>query len=133
MRKLAPVLLLFFITACTTTPADLLRTAQTPAQHAFALYGTFVVFEETVADIVERAGTPQVVKNALKAADAVAKPLADVMLVSARSYVAVEAQLANGDPDITFNDLKMALKELTLAIKFAGPSINALVSAVQNL
>lgn len=132
LRKLAPILVLVLV-ACTTTPADLIRTAQTPAQYAFALYGTFVVTEEAAAGIVENPGTPPVVVAIIRTADAIAKPAADTMLEAARAYVAVNARLKAGDNGVSLGDVSGALSLLITATQRAGPSIDALVKAIQNL
>ena len=128
---LVPVLL--FFTACTTTPADLFRTAQTPAQHAYALYGTFVVAEEAALKIVRNPVTPEAVVRVIQKADAIAKPAADVMLVAARTYVTLDAKFAAGDPGIQMSEVRATFTELQHALVIAGPAIDALVAAVQNV
>ena len=128
---LVPVLL--FFTACTTTPADLFRTAQTPAQHAYALYGTFVVAEEAALKIVQQTATPAVVIRVIQKADAIAKPAADIMLLSARTYVTLDAKFSAGDPGIQLSEVRATFSELQRAIVIAGPAIDALVAAVQNV
>lgn len=128
---IAPFLL--FITACTTTPADLFRTAQTPAQHAYALYGTFVVAEEAALKIVQNPSTPEAVVRVIQKADAIAKPAADVMLVAARTYVTLDAKFSAGDSGIQLSEVRATFTELQHAIVIAGPAIDALVAAVQNV
>ena len=129
---LVPVLMVF-VAACTTTPADLFRTAQTPAQHAYALYGTFVVAEEAALKIVQNPITPEAVVRVIQKADAIAKPAADVMLVAARTYVTLDAKFSAGDPGIQMSEVRATFTELQHALVIAGPAIDALVAAVQNV
>ena len=126
-------LIFLVVAACTTTPADLFKTAQTPAQHAYALYGIFVVTEEAALKIVSNPATPRVVIRVIQKADAIAKPAADVMLVAARTYVVLDSKFAAGDPGIQLSEVSATFLELQSAIIIAEPAINALVTAVQNV
>jgi hypothetical protein len=102
--------------------------AQTPEQTAYALYGTFVVFEELAASIVTDPATPASVKDVIKQADAVAKPAADGMIDAARQVIKIQTQLAAGTtPDEKLEIASTNLYGWTLEAK---PKILALQCAV---
>lgn len=108
-----------------TAPVE---TAQTPEQKAYALYGTFVVFEELAAVVVTDPVTPASVKVAIKTADATAKPAADAVLSSARQVIQIQTQLAEGKTPT--EKLEIANQNLLSWVVEAQPKILALQCAV---
>jgi hypothetical protein len=103
------------------------RAAQSSEQKAYALYGEFVVFEEQAAVLYQSSTASAKVKTALRAADAVAKPLADKLLDAAQSVLAIKLELDAGTT--TKDKLLIALQNLDRYITEAGPKIKALGSA----
>lgn len=70
--------------ACTVNPV---REAETYEQKAFALYGTYVIFQGKAAELVQSPTVSEPVKKALRDADRVAYPAAET-LVDAATTVA---------------------------------------------
>lgn len=121
------VLALAVVGGCKTLSAPF-QAAETPEQKAYALYGTFVVFEEVAASVATDPATPVAVKNAIKAADAEAKPDADSMISAARLVIKVQAQIAAGTtPD---QQLEIVNENLVGWVTEAQPKIVALQCAV---
>jgi len=119
------------LAGCST--ADPLKTAQTLEQKAFALYGTFVVYEEAGAEMILDPAVPDSVKVVIQQADSVAKPAADILVTVARETSVARAELAL-IPSETFRDkLVAAIAALQRAYWSAKPKIDALSLAVENL
>lgn len=115
------------LAGCKTLTAPV-ETAQTPEQKAYALYGTFVVFEELAAAIVKDPVTPVSVKEAIKTADNTAQPVANTMLDSARQVIQIQTQLAQGKTPT--EKLEIANQNLLSWVVAAQPKILALQCAV---
>jgi len=108
--------------------ANPLAAAKTIDQKAYALYGTFMAFEEVGATIVQAPAVPEVVKAAIRKADRIAKPVADSLLSALKQYVVIQQQLAVG---ATTNDkLAIATANLEKWVRDAEPLIQDLVKAV---
>ena len=73
------------------------KTANTPQQKAYALYGTFVEIEEQVADIVTTQEIDEEVLEAIKHADLAAKITFDMMLESAKTLTAHQQEFLIDD------------------------------------
>jgi hypothetical protein len=89
---------------------------------------------------IDQACAPTVPRGAVKAiaaADAIAKPLADSLVVAARQYAAAKADVdaaraAGATPTSQMlTAVSAGLSALTTAISEAQPSIEALVAAVK--
>ena len=115
------------LSACKTVTAPT-EVAQTPEQKAFALYGTFVVFEELAASVATDPTTPVEVKTVIKQSDATAKPAADALLASARQVIQIQAELAAGKTGT--EKLEVANQRLLAWVTEAQPKILALQCAV---
>lgn len=103
--------------------------ANTLEQKAYALYGSFVVFEEQAAVLVQKPGTSVSVKTALANADALAKPLAERLIDAAQSVLAIRLEIEAG---ASIQDkLVIALDNLDRYIAEAGPKIKALGQALK--
>jgi len=116
---------LFILCACAANPvAD----AQTPEQKAFALYGTFVVFEEEGAKLVASTEIPDTAKQAIRVADAKAKPVADNLYQAAQTVVEIKNQLSGKDAN---TDLATANANLLNWYSQLQPLYTNLVTAVK--
>ena len=74
------VALAMLIVACTANPV---KQAETFEQKAFALYGTYVIFQGEAAELVQDVATPERVKQALRDADKAAYPVAESLVDAA--------------------------------------------------
>lgn len=68
------------LAACLSNPV---KKAETFEQKAFALYGTYVIFQGRAADLVQDTTVPDQVKQALREADKVAYPAAESLVDAA--------------------------------------------------
>jgi hypothetical protein len=102
--------------------------AETPEQHAYALYGQFEIAEAVAADITEDPTTPQSVREAIATADAAAKPVADNLLAASRSVMKIRAEIAQGKS--TEEKLAVAITNLERWIADARPKIEALIASM---
>lgn len=68
------------LSACTANPV---KEAETFEQKAYALYGTYVIFQEKAAELVQDTTVPEKVKGGLRAADRVAYPVAESLVDAA--------------------------------------------------
>jgi hypothetical protein len=103
-------------------------TAETPEQHAYALYGQFVIGEEAAAKVNEDAATPQSVREAIAKADNAAKPVADSLLDAAGQVLVIRSQLSQGKS--SEEKLGIAITNLNNWIIEAKPLIENLTKAV---
>jgi len=123
------LLALFIATAIGCATVSPMAPAQTAEQRAFALYGTFVVAEETAADLVQLPGLGAAQKAAIKDADAKAKPVADALMDAAREVFKIRGELEAG---ATTNDkLAVAVANLERWVGEATPKVQALVDSVR--
>lgn len=125
---LIALLVLSALPGCATVSAPV-DAAETVEQKAFALYGTFVVFEELGATIVENRAIPLDVRRAIQSADQRAKPLADGLLDATFEVQSIRLQLEAGTN--TVERLDIATAELENWVTRAGPVIARLVAAVR--
>lgn len=113
------------VPGCASNPV---ASAQTVEQKAYAVYGTFVVMEESAAALKQDPNVITSVKQALVSADAKAKPSADALLQSLRDYEMASDALKAGRS--TSDQLSIATANLNAWITRATADVNALVSAV---
>jgi hypothetical protein len=131
MRRLLTIPLLILssiIAGCASNP---LKEAETAEQKAFAVYGTFVVAEETAAKLVLAPGVPANVKEALRRADREAKPAADALLAAAQEVILVRRELAAGTT--TEQKLQIATTNLLMWYESARPKVQALVDVIKGV
>lgn len=84
---------------CTTNPYKTAATAtpdNRPETIALASFAMFTIAEEAAADVKEMSGTPQNVKDALKAADAAAAPVAEQLRDAALEVKQIRATAIAG-------------------------------------
>lgn len=86
---------LFALAGCQS--ANPMRAAETPEQRAYAAYGTFVIAQETAADLVERDTIPRGVRLRIIQAEERAKPVADSLLDAYTEFLIVKAEFEAGD------------------------------------
>ena len=89
------LLLLTALAGCQS--ANPMRAAETPEQRAYAAYGTFVIAQETAADLVEDASIPDGVRLRIIQAEERAKPVADSLLDAYTEYLIIKAEFDAGD------------------------------------
>lgn len=89
------MLWLFALAGCQS--ANPVRVAETPEQRAYAAYGTFVIAQETAADLVEDASIPDGVRLRIISAEERAKPVADSLLDAYTEFLIVRAEFNAGD------------------------------------
>jgi hypothetical protein len=111
-----------------TAQKELLKEAQTPEETVYALYGSFVVYEEVAADLDTNAQTPADVKDTIRKLDATAKPAADSLQDAARSVIKIKAQVAAGGT--SGEKLDVVNANLAAWIAEAKPKITAFICAV---
>ena len=103
--------------------------AETVEQRAFAAYGTFVIFEEQAAKLIQSGELTSSTVRAIGRADAAAKPVADSLLDATLEFAAIRAEFEAGE---TGEDRFIsAMNELNGWVERAMPLINNLVSSVQ--
>lgn len=121
-RFLALVAAMIMVAACSSGGG---AKPQTLEQKAFGLYGTFVVAEEAAAKLVADPSVPEEAKVALRQADAVAKPAADLMQAAA---LQVSELRKADDPEA----LKDALQTLDFVMQEARVKIVHLIATVRD-
>lgn len=103
--------------------------AESPEQHAYALYGQFVIAEEAGAKLAEHPSTPSSVKQAIATADAAAKPIADNLLAAARDVMVIRSQVRAGTN--TEEKLTIAVANLDQWVSDLRPKLEDLIGAIQ--
>jgi hypothetical protein len=97
--KLVKYFILLFISFTIISCANFnaLSKAKNSEQRAYALYGSFVVFEELGASLITSSNVPLSIKRDIKKADAKTKPAADKLLAAVLQVQNVRAELAKGE------------------------------------
>lgn len=114
------------VAGCGLSP---LKQAETPEQKAYALYGTYVIFQEKAAELVQDSTTPDNVKQALREADRVAYPVAESLVEAVLEVEAIRQQVASG---VTSEErLTIAISNLSNIYFSAAPKLLEVVSAVK--
>lgn len=133
---LATVAMVIFA-ACKTTP---ISQAETFEQKAFALYGTYVIFQGKAAELVVDPTVPEQVKTALRDADKVSYPVAEQLVDAATEIGDIRAILEQcstaQEPDpscVPTNEqrLENAVVNLSSIYFSAQPILLDLVAAVK--
>lgn len=119
--------LTLMLPGCGTTTA--VKQAETPEQKAYALYGTYVIFQEKAAELVQDSTTPDNVKQSLRDADRMAYPVAESLVEAVLEVEAIRQQISSG---MTSEEkLTLALQNLSTIYFSAAPKLLAVVSAVK--
>lgn len=136
-RAMASMAAVVMLAACTANP---IAKAETFEQKAFALYGTYVIFQGKAAELVKDATVPDNVKQALRDADKVSYPVAEglvdaaVEVGSIRDRLNACPTLAEPDPAcVPTNEQRLAnaLTNLSSIYFSAQPILLNLVAAVK--
>lgn len=113
---------------CSNSPV---QEAESFEQKAFALYGTYVIFQEKSAELVQDSATPENVKQGLRDADKIAYPLAESLIEAALEVAAIREQLEVA-PDSAAR-LNIAIQNLSTIYFSAAPKMLAVISAVKGV
>lgn len=138
MRHAAVAFLVLFLASCSTTPVDIMDSAETVPQRAGATYGLWVIAQETAADIVVLPETPDSVVFAIADAEARVKPMVDAMRETYLAYKLkrdeVDALVEAGDPiaGTTLQELRDLLELLTQQVNRTEPEVNSFDSLVNS-
>jgi len=129
MKALSKVLLVaaaLAVSACALNP---FATARTLEQKSYALYGSFVIFEEQGAKMMLSTEVPNSVKFRLQQADSAAKPAVDALKDAADSVIAAKRQLAEGATDK--EKVSIAVANLSQWYYDAKPKVECLIRTVE--
>jgi hypothetical protein len=96
---------------------------------SYALYGSFVIFEEQGAKLIQSPEVPNSVKLKIQEADKVAKPAADGLKSAADSVITAKRQLAAGTTDK--EKVRIAVANLSSWYYDVKPKIECLIRAVE--
>jgi hypothetical protein len=119
-----PVVLI--LPGCGSNPV---QQAETTEQKAYALYGTYVIFQEKAAELVQDTATPDSVKQALRDADKAAYPVAESLVEAVIEVESIRQQIASG---LTSEErLTIAIQNLSTIYFTAAPKLLAVVAAVK--
>lgn len=120
-----------FLTLSGCGTASAVKQAETPEQKAYALYGTYVIFQEKAAELVQDSTTPEEVKQTLRDADRVAYPVAESLVDAVIEVEAIRQQVAAGmTPE---EKLTIAISNLSTIYFSAAPKLLAVVAAVKGV
>jgi hypothetical protein len=103
---LCVLLLALMMQGCATLtgPTD---AAETVEQKAFALYGTYVVFEERAADLIRNPDVPNEAKQAIQDAAVPAKPVADSVLELVLAAEGVSDEFEDSEDDLLLVSMRL--------------------------
>ncbi len=116
---------LLFMQGCATITAPY-RAAETAEQKAFALYGTFVVFEERGAAVINDQRIDIDIRRAIQRADLAAKPVADSTIEAALEVQRIREQL-----DTDEDKLVTVTRNLEGWVDRFEPLVTNLITAVR--
>lgn len=132
MKTILSLMTGLILVACAQNPV---KVANDTEQKAYALYGSFVIFETEGAQLVADPSIPVNAKLAIKSADAKAKPTADALLQSVLDYDTAVTQLkaapAGGSADAA-QKVSNATLHLNAWVEQATADINSLITAVKS-
>jgi hypothetical protein len=103
--------------------------AETPEQRAYAAYCTFVIAQETAADLVEDTAIPRGVKLRIIAAEERAQPVAESMLEAYMEFLIIKAEFDAGDT--SEQRLTIAARELDDWVTQLAPLVAELLRNVK--
>jgi hypothetical protein len=121
------MLWLFALAGCQS--ANPIAAAETPEQRAYAAYGTFVIAQETAADLVEQDTIPRGVRLRIIQAEERAKPVADSLLDAYMGFLIIKAEFDAGDT--SESRLAAAANELDDWVTQLAPLINELLRNIK--
>lgn len=98
-------------------------------QKSYALYGSFVVFEEVGAKLILSPEVPNSVKRAIQQADAAAKPVVDELKNTADAYISIKLEVEAGSG--SKEQLAVVANSLSRWYSEAQPKVRCLIKAVE--
>ena len=122
-------LLLFVVALSGCTGMNPVKVAESPEQQAYAAYGTFVIFQEKAANIVEDRTIPRGVRLKIIEAEERAKPVADSLLDAFAEFLTVKAEFQAGTTDE--ERFVIAANSLNDWVTQLAPLINDLVRSIK--
>ncbi len=125
---LALALVAFTLPGCATISGPV-EAAETVEQKAFAIYGTFVVFEEIAVGVVQNPQIPRDLRQAVQNADRTAKPVVDGLLDATLEAQTIRVQVEAGTN--TVERLAIVTANLEDWIDRAIPVVSNLTRAVR--
>lgn len=114
------------LTGCSTL--DPVGEAETVEQKAYAAYGTFVIYEEQGAKLIQDQSVPDNVKQAIQSADAKAKPVAESTRAATLEVARVKKAFKAAES--TEDKLILVTQTLDSEIKTFKPLLDQLIEAV---
>lgn len=126
---LIPALLALCAFSCASNPFKTANTATAdnkPETIALATYGTFVIAEESAADLISNPATPSAAKAAVKAADAAASPAVEHLRDAAIAVEQLRDAIKTGS---SAAGLPAALLKVNQLLTDVAPKIKALTDA----
>ncbi len=121
------LLLLVGLQGCAST--NPIGAAETAEQRAYAAYGTFVIFQEKAADLVEDENIPDGVKLPIIQAEERAKPVADSLIEAYVEFIAIKAEFDAGET--SEERLIAAANSLNDWVTRLAPLVNELVRNIK--
>jgi hypothetical protein len=116
------------VSGCQNAPV---QQAESVEQKAYALYGTYVIFQEKAAELVQDSTTPEGMKQTLRDADRVAYPVAESLVDAVVEVESIRQQVAAGmTPE---EKLTLAISNLSTIYFSAAPKLLAVVAAVKGV
>lgn len=103
--------------------------AETVEQRAYAVYGTYVIMQESAAVLVSGGNLPNSAVLAIADADERAQPVLDSLLLTFREYLVVKAEFDAGRAEQ--GTLLTILENVNSWIERAVPMVNNLTAAVE--
>ncbi len=145
-RLMVPIVATAFATlmtaaGCAHNPFKTAATASAdnkPDTIGFAMYAQYVIIEELASDVKDAPGTPQAVKDALKAASIVSAPAAESLKDGADTVNKIRGLVTSGQacapPDskgvkLCAADLPAKLLELNTLLTTTAPKLKRLTDA----
>ncbi len=132
MKKLlvAPLLVFaIFISGCATV--EPVKTAETPEQKAFALYGTYVIYKEVGADLAVDPDTPDEFVQYLATAVRVADPASVLLKEAGIQLEKARARLKEIENQTTLDEFTVALQVFNERWADAQPKLQSFIDAVK--
>ena len=121
------LLWVFALAGCQS--ANPIAAAETSEQRAYAAYGTFVIFQEKAADLVEEQSLSRSVRLRIVQAEERAKPIADSLLDAYVEFISVKAEFDAGNTSQA--RLVTAANRLDGWVSRLAPLINELVRTIK--
>ena len=124
------LLLMLVVALAGCKAANPIAAAETPEQRAYAAYGTFVIFQEKAADIVEDQTLSRNIRLSVAQAEQRARPVAESLIATYVEFIEVKAEFDAGDPTAEARLVQVSTS-LNDWVNRLAPLINELVRNVR--